>query len=407
MKISNLVLGSSLAVNVIIVAGFMFDTSDRPSSAALRQTMPVTASAAGPDRAEPHASAESTWAALQTNDLARQRDRLRAEGFPPRLIREILFAQLNEGFAERRRALEAARGDIPFWKNTTMDPQTMAALRAIDRENLKTLTELLGPDPDNGTAANLHRQFPDLAADKVAQLAAIRDDYEFKRSEVYANRISTLAPADREKLTALDAAQRAEIAATLTPQELEDYDLRTSNTARNLRSNLATLDITEHEFRTIFQLQQAFDNQFNLSNGLLPPDGMQARDLAQKDLNDQLKAALGDDRYEEYQRAMSYNYQQTTALVARLALPPETANQVWDVQKDIQQRLAVLRGQPLSAAQRTQQIAVLNDEATSKITAALGERGFSAYRQYGGSWMQSLQPPRPAPVGSTPGAVRQ
>ena len=37
--------------------------------------------------------------------------------------------------------------------------------------------------------------------------------------------------------------------------------------------------------------------------------------------------------------------------------------------------------------------------AQSRVTAVLGERGFKAYRQYGGNWMIALQPAPPAPAG--------
>ena len=76
---------------------------------------------------------------------------------------------------------------------------------------------------------------------------------------------------------------------------------------------------------------------------------------------------------------------------------------MWAVQEDIKQRLTAVRADPsLTPAARTAQIAALTDETRSRITATLGERGFEAYKQYGGNWMQMLQwapsapPPRPA-----------
>jgi hypothetical protein len=402
MKISNLILGISLAANAALIGGFMLGAWGSPSSA----TAPATTSATGRtatgagDSSVP-AGGGRDWAALQTNDFALQRDRLRAEGFPPAMIRALLAAQIRETFADRRKAIEAGRGEIPFWKNTVPDVPTLLAQRALDREIQQTVTALLGPDPENGPAATLQRQFPQLAPDKIAQLATLRDDYDQKRSEIVQGSTLNLSAADGEKLSALEKNLRAEVASVLTPQELEDYDLRTSNTASQLRFSLAAFDVTEQEFRSLFQLQQAFDDRFGgISYGPFAqsPESVKARNDARGELNNQIKAALGDDRYAEYKRATDYTYQQTSRLAARLELPPEAANQVWAVQQDIQQRIETLRNdRTLSLADRTQQLAALNDETVAKVTAALGERGFAAYKQNGGAWMQVFQPPRPAP----------
>lgn len=400
MKASTLFLGASLAANAALVAGFLFGPLGRSPSASAPTVAPAQAVATTAADSVSGAATGQEWASLQTGDLAAQRDRLRAEGFPPAMIRAILAAQLRETFADRRKALESARGEIPYWKNPQPDPQTQAAMRALDRELQQAMLTLLGPDPENGAAATLQRQFPDLSADKVAQLAAIRDDYDRKRTDIYAARGALLGMSaeDGQKLADLDQAMHAEIASALTPQELEDYDLRTSNAASQLRSNLAAFDVTEQEFRTLFQLRQGFGDRLGPSYGPMSQDQIKARNDAQNELNDQIKAALGDDRFAEYQRATSYGYQQTSSLVARLGVPPETTNQLWAMQQDMGRRAVLIRGdRTLSPAERTEQIAALNDEATAKVTAALGEQGFAAYKQYGGSWLQTLQPPRPPP----------
>jgi hypothetical protein len=333
---------------------------------------------------------------LQAADLAGLRDRLSAEGFPPAMIRAILAVQIREGFAGRRKALETLLADAPFWKNSQVDPKVTAELRALSKAEQRALSDLLGPDPDNGVAASLRREYPNLSAEKIDQLAAIRERYDGMRQDLYTLAGGAFTPDVREKATALDKAMHAEFAAVLSPQELEDYDLRASNTASSLRSSLSAFDPTEAEFRALFKLQSAFYDQFGPMYVPPSPDQMRARSEAQKQLNEDIKAALGPDRYTDYQRATDYNFRQTSQLVSRLELPPETANQVYAVQKDIQQRAtAVYQPGPVSPDNRVAQLAALADEAKTKITAVLGDRGFEAYKQYGGSWLQMLQPRLP------------
>ena len=380
----------------MIVAGWSDDSDSAKHTASATAAKTKTSatkysSAPGPE----------AWGNLQNGDLAALRDRLRAEGFPPEIVRAILAAQIRESFAARRKAIEDAQGETPYWKNPNRDPKTQAALRDLNQEQDKILKDLLGNDgrnDDPSYAAYLHRQFGDLPADKVDRLREIQDDYNRQRSDIYANSRSGLLPDEQQKIAALDRAMRADFAAVLTPQELADYDLRSSNTAQQLRNNLAAFDATEQEYRAIFQLQQAFDDQFGRMYGPLSPDDMKARSDAQKQLTQDINTALGPDRAAEYQRDTDYGYRQATQLVERLELPPDTANQVYATQKDIQQRATALRSdRTLTADDRNTQLGGLATEAQTKLTAALGAQGYQAYTQNGmGSWVQNLVPRPPA-----------
>ena len=130
---------------------------------------------------------------------------------------------------------------------------------------------------------------------------------------------------------------------------------------------------------------------------------MRDRSTAQRQLTEDIKTTLGEQRYAEYQRSTDGNYQQTARLVARLELPPETANQVYTVQQDMQQRVRTLQmDRNLAPADRNTQLAALATEAQAKITATLGPRGYDAYKQYGGSWLQQLQPRPTLPARALP-----
>ena len=282
---------------------------------------------------------------------------------------------------------------------TTPDPKIQAEWRELSNAEQKQLKDLLGPDPDNGVAVRLRRELPGAAEDQIEQLAQIRERYDELRSDFYnARGGSAILPDEREKLTAMDKAMHAEFSAVLSPAQLEDYDLRTSNVANNLRYNLNAFDPTEQEFRALYKLQSAFDDQFAMNYGpSMSQDQMRARSAAQKQLTDDIQSALGPDRFADYQRATDYNFRQTSQLVARLELPPEAANQVYAVQKDIQDRVnAVRQSGTIAFADRTAQLTALADEATTRVTAVLGARGFEAYKQNGGSWLQNVAP-RPMP----------
>ena len=190
----------------------------------------------------------------------------------------------------------------------------------------------------------------------------------------------------------------------LTPEEFDNYDLRTSNTANHLCYLLADFNTTEAEFRALYKLQSAFDDQYRYG-GVMTQEQQRARMDAQKRLNDDISAALGPQRYADYQRASDYNYRQTNQLISRLNLPPETATTLYALQKDIEERRnAIYRDStPETRSQTTDQVTALANEATTRINAIFGgnKTATDAYKQYGGSWLTNLVPRSAPPPSGT------
>jgi hypothetical protein len=84
----------------------------------------------------------------------------------------------------------------------------------------------------------------------------------------------------------------------------------------------------------------------------------------------------------------------TNRLVARLELPASAAVEVVAIQQDAQQRLtAIRRNTALSTDQRDAQLTDLSREVTGKLSSTLTPNGLEAYKQYGGGWLQNLNPP--------------
>lgn len=382
----------NLALLAILGAGAL-----TPPSPAL--PAPATAAPAAPAPAAP--TARDIWAGLRADDLAAQRDILQAEGFPPAAIRALLAAQLRERYAARRKAIESAQQEQPYWRNPVPDASAQAQLRALMLEEQKALRELLGPDPVNSHAARLRREFPQLAAEKVDLVAGIRERYDELRQEIYGPTRGSLTPSERERANQLEKALRQEIAAVLSPDELEHYELRSSDTANQLRFTLASFDATEAEFTALFRLQRVFGDQNRFVGGGESIEQQRARSDAYRRLGEDIAAALGPARYADYQRATDYNFRQASALISRLNLPPETTLSLYAVQKDVEtRRAAIYRTASATQPPSRDQLTTLAAEAAARITTVLGgnQTATELYKQHGGSWLAQLVPPQsPAP----------
>src|SRR5205085_9281385 len=101
------------------------------------------------------------------------------------------------------------------------------------------------------------------------------------------------------------------VKALLTPEEALQYDLRLSMTATMLRSQIDGFNPSEDEFLKVYQLKKNFDDQFSpLARVDEKDEDTKKREAAEKILNSQIKEAIGETRYADYERAQDYTFQQ-------------------------------------------------------------------------------------------------
>lgn len=411
MKLPVALLIASLAVNAAVLTLYLKQSSGAPpagspaAAALAEKSAGPTASGASVPSAASDAAAQTaqlakSWAELQTGDLNTLVARLKAAGFSTSMIRAIVFAQVNEQFAARRKELAGNQTEQPFWKNqrsAMMDPKIMTALRDLGKEQMALMKSLLGPDGVPGSDemnAWQRRQFGNLTPEKLTQLQSINTDYSELQQEIMQKANGVMLPEDREKLAFLEKEKLADIAKTLTPQEFEDFQLRSSNTANQLRGQLGSFNTTEAEFRALYKAAAAIDEKYRTA-GTRNPGDYQNR---QADMLTQAKAVLTPERFAAYNLATDPQSRQVSSLVARLELPPATTQQVVSLQQDFQNRQrALMTNRELTPANRTAQQAALLQEATAKLSTTLTPRGLEAYKQNGGQWLESLKP-RPAPT---------
>lgn len=362
------------------------------SVAAAEAAKQAAARPAGPPPVDPQ-----TWAGLETADLTALAGRLREAGFPKDVIRAIVSGQLYEQFAARRRALDPNAANRPFWKDYTMDPKVQLALNRLYYEQEKALRAILGPDArpsDPLTLARQRARFGSLPPEKLEAARVLAEELEIKQAEQsLADGIMTSADYNQRQREL-----RTALASLLSPAELEEYDLRNSNTGQSMRRELASFNATEEEFRAIYKLRQPFDEKYSYENGLPSQAAMNERATAQKQLTSDIQALLSPERAAEYERAIDFNYQRTAQLVARLELPPETATTLFNTQKEFEKRRSeIYRTNGSDAAARNQQLATLQQEAIAQVTQVLGSASrVEAYKPYGGQWITNMIPrPRP------------
>ncbi len=427
MKSSTVILGVSLVFNALLAAAFLSTHSarrgDAGSAAASAKTSAAsgqvssTSGSSGPGSSSAGGTAAATpatigpvptWDLIHTDDLPTLVNRLRAAGFPNRVIASILQSLVWDKISARLYELQRSDYESPYWQQTKYsysDPKVGPEIRRIYREQTALIEKLLG---ENSTAlqaewpegaAYLKAQYGNLSLDKIAQIAHLAESFNDQRQTVYgAASGGMFTAADGKKVDEINKAFHAELAKVLSPDELLEYDLHASDTANNMRFNLMTaFPATEAEFRAIFPLYQEFNDKFGSNYGSLTPEQQVARTAAETELRQKAATLLTPDRAADFQIATDPRNYQTAKLLNRLELPLATATQLNAIQDATQKQAnTIRRDNTTDQAAKATQIAALTQSSAAQLTQILGAQGYEAYRQTAGTWIGRLQPPAAA-----------
>jgi hypothetical protein len=140
--------------------------------------------------------------------------------------------------------------------------------------------------------------------------------------------------ADSVELEKLRQQTRDDLTRVLSPAQLEEFLLRYSQYANNLRSELGGLryfNATPDEFRAVFRATDGIDQQLQLLADSTDPNSVQARQALEDQRDNALKIALGADRYAQYQMLHDPLYRQAVQ-TAQQAGTPDAAQTIYQVE---------------------------------------------------------------------------
>ena len=406
MKLSPLLLAGSLLANAALFGTLAWRPSLSPPAfrdffrrnfhAADEVSAPPALRAAAPP---PARTDGALWSALQSDDLTSLVARLRHAGFPPNVIREIVRSQVNARYRTRISELVGPEPNVPYWRSQPYysgSSKRYEEVSQIERERAKLLRDLLADDffATNDVTAAQRRQFGTLSRQKIDAVQRIEDDYTEMMSQVRAAMNGVTLPEDREKLALLAREKQADLAAILAPEELADYTLRSSAITSMLRGQLGTFDASEAEFRAIFQQQLTLNEKFppSMSGGMVSSGDYEQRRQVQQQLEEQLKATLGDARYADYSRATNREFQQLNRLAQRDNLSAETAVQAFSARDRVAAESGrIFDNSALSTEEKRAALQSLAQNTRNQLLATLGPTSGPAYVKLADQWLGNVE----------------
>ena len=397
-----------VSVTLNVVGGFfIFAGVQSVEELPLGQALPATDSPLGQAAAHPQQVVtntvvkQMTWETVEASSYLDYIDNLRRIGCPEKTIRDIILADVNKLYKTKRRAASGQK-KFEFWKANAMFGMGM------DKDNVETMRELNAERDELLKQLGIESSFESemsLILNPLQQSLGFLPEQKqvavMKELQGIQSRIAELSEdgsADIEMVWKAQRETEESIKGMLSEDEYTGYLLRRSNTAHQLRSQIAGFDPSEEEFRTVFKLKRAFDEEYGEIGINL--DLLEEQLKAQKTLNEQIRQSLGDERYADYERAQDYQFQQIHSSLKKADLGTGEAIQVYDMQKvalDAARQLG--ENQTLNEAERRERLRQIRNETESAIQQVVGTEGWEKFNRPSNTrWLQSISPNEPKPV---------
>ena len=358
------------------------------------------------------------WRQIEDEDFKKYIQNLRDIGCPEETIRDLVKQDLDKLYDQRKAdILSKAPARKEYWKTgnpsalSRPSSATSSQMAQLDREKNEVLGDLFG---SQGMAA-INRPSP-LARARSQSKSGYAMDFIPEETKAELNTLEREFGSELLKKMAqgaTDAQDMAEIrrmrterddriATMLTPDQKMEYDLRKSPTAANMRLQMDGFDPSEDEFRDIFAARKTFDNEHGVVPGSsISPADAEIRQLAEQEMNNQIRTSLGDDRFQDYLRQTDYDYKSIHKITQRQGLGENISAQVYQMKGGAEELAREIRmNTGLSIEERQMQLGQIQNETSISIESLIGGQGAAALQtQAGGrNWLNNIGRVNPLPI---------
>lgn len=383
----------------------------KPTTSKVRNPEPAMAANAA---AKPMPSAKPTWAQLfSAADLKGSVQRLRAVGCPEETIQDLVLAEVTRRYAEKSQAIWRLPEADKYWLAPDRDAMLFGSERskqfaAMEKERVALLTELFGFDPqkrqreESGIFDYRERQVSFLPAEKREVVQRYLDEYSAKENEHQRRNRGLHDAQERAERKELQEEKKRGLAAFLSPEEVRQWELRSSQMASQLQSEITTMSLTQAQYEALFAVRSKVgDAIFFWSDMAEDPKARERTEQAKKQLQDDIKATLGEELAKEWELGRNFDYQQLFRLAKTENLPADTARKVYGYKEQAEAKAKEVRTMTdLSREQQQQTLAALRTETENAMKATLGDKLYNTYKSRA-YWLNSISytpPVRPSPT---------
>jgi len=333
----------NLVLGILFVCGKIFQPDPRPVPANLpAQTNHAARSASNPPSLQTVLvpAPKFHWSQIESTDYLAYIENLRAIGCPEETIRDIIVADVNKLYAPRYAALAGTVPELAWWgrydQRQPLRAELAAQLRDLHEEKKALLVRLLGPGMETERALaeesvalvrenNLFSFLPESKQTAVRRLVRHYETLLEWGEAQWRGLPSDESDALREELK---ANRDRELAALLTREELYEFDLRFSLTADTIRDHYGRANLTEAEFRELYERRREFERQ-NPEATVEDWQGLEA----------EYAKRLGPDRFLDLQRQNDSMWRALQEVAAESGFSDDLLGQVYAIKEEYQDRM--------------------------------------------------------------------
>jgi hypothetical protein len=251
----------------------------------------------------------------------------------------------------------------------------------VEKEMKHDLPAPRAAQPPGGPRASVPGR---SATEKAARIERIKRDYDEVRAKTAADYSAAGAAfpgglnAFLRQLALLERELHNDLAAVLTPRELEDLELRDTTAGQLVQALLGDTAASEEQRRAVFRLQRRFDNEFALTFDLAPAT-LLTRERARQRTQEEICAVLDPPLRAAWLKCEGGDYGNFAAFVAQQNLTADTALALWRVKNDYTLRQLEINTRPgYSVEQVRVEQAAVAQQARAQVLGLVGPAAFQA-----------------------------
>jgi hypothetical protein len=331
------------------------------------------------------------WDQVESTNYVTFIKNLRAAGCPEQTIRDIIVSEVNRLY-DRRRLDEVVFPNYQWWLSEP-DPAVVQAaaakLEALETERRGVLTSLLGAgwDAQNNEAiaadGGITLTGPilgDLPPETKLMVYAIAARAQLKLEAYQQAQSQQGKAADPMEIVRLREEPLAQLASLLSPAQYEEYVLRFSPAAQQLRQQMRSMNLGPDLFRSLFDADSPINGQpvFYYAGNDPALLGQQQQLRAQSDAI--IKATLGDQLYAAYQLNQDPLYRSSKDLAAQLGVPATSIMSIYEINRATQSEFDRIRKDSnMTSDEKVEALSQTQVEQQQSLEQILGPEAFQRW----------------------------
>jgi hypothetical protein len=339
------------------------------------------------------------WRRVEAQDFEQLAINLRAIGCPEKTVRDIVVAR-------GRRALEQISMEsapkVSFWtaglRRTHAKQEAERQARLSREQIIARLEHVLGPDMFLGepklmdefeSQAIMRFMIGPVAEDTFVRVATKLAWLDKSCEELVSRARGVWLDTDEAELAKLRTRYHRELAALLSPAQLEEMTARMAMLPQIDRVKFETTDLSPAEVRHLGVLRARFRDPLSEPHSILGRDSL--TDEQELELKAAERQFLGEARFAQLERAEDSDFKTLFSLGQDNNLPRDAAAKVFDLRQLTAQEAEQLRqDKSLSEADREQRLAQIQTGVQEAVLQVLGADASGQYLSRGGAWLTNV-----------------